>query len=301
MQAEADLEIRDRIPQLRRWHYPGEDLPLVVQACRFRGHRGQIRLEFFFELPGPEIARYATSQEKGFVGEKRLLVVDARGRRRGPRIENVAYPLPKQDEAGSALPPVDAMWTDVKPGRNAVAMAVEEWRSRVRFTWRDTLEVGSLQDHGLAMSDIVFARSVERERGERVSGSTRGDLVVIPHPATTFHQDESAFFYCEVYGLTPADTSGTCDYRLEYRIEEVTTDGKGKRSFLTRWLRGPAGGEPRSVLYRFDRRSSASDAQDYVAIDPGAFAQGLYRITFTATDTNGGGTASRSAEFRVAD
>lgn len=145
-------------------------------------------------------------------------------------------------------------------------------------------------DHGLAVSDVLFAQKIAPVKG--MSPFMRGPLEVVPHPIRRYAVGSPVSAYFEVYNLG-LDESGQSAYEVQYRVLPHT--GKKER-FIDRF-NGP------QVVVSSSFKGSGFNANEplHIAIKTDNLKPGLYDFLVTVKDEYWQSVVHRTGAFRIVE
>jgi len=167
-------------------------------------------------------------------------------------------------------------------------------------------DVAPFPESGLALSDVVVARSVvPRSITARPRG--RADFDITANGSLSFRRGDTLFLYWEEYGLTadPATGAGRSRVELSLRLDDIDRKGQFVAARILGGISDAVGlsaeGDNR-VSLRFDRAvplDGADRAPSFLAIALGDAPFGTYTLELTVTDLVAGRSMRRQRVLRV--
>lgn len=254
------------------------------QVARFKGTGVDVEADVVLGLPQVPEGRAAVEGEAGFF---------VLPRRPGQEVVRMDASVDLAQDGGRTV----TFRVPVNAGRYPYALEVlSDDRSVVAGT-RGELEASAFAEEGLALSDVLVARSVE----PAVEGArTRRQFRIVPAADLTFRQGEPVGIYFEVYGLEPGPDDGSARYSVEVRVTGEGTEGflGGVVRRLSELLGRSEGGG--TLRWEGTAEPSADRVPEWFTLTLPELEAGPYTVEIRVRDENGGDTASVSRAFSFA-
>jgi hypothetical protein len=181
------------------------------------------------------------------------------------------------------------IWFTLPRSYYRVAVSVRDVDSLRTSAYRTNVSLRDF-DHGLAVSDVLFAQKIVPVRG--ISPFLRGPLEVVPHPIRRYAVGSPVSAYFEVYNLG-LDEDGRSGYEVQYRV--VTHSGKKER-FIDRF-------NGAQVVFSSSFKGSGFTANEplHIAIKSENLKPGLYDFLVTVKDEFWQSIVHRTGTFRIVE
>ena len=190
---------------------------VLFQTAQFRHHEGNTRVEVYYALLDKKVGNVVTS-ENGYAAvdvTQALFLFDSdwntvRHKVVGlDRMPRMAY---GPTEEGFLLASERII---LDPGTYILAGEVEDRATKRVGTFQDRLQVRSFGRDTLEMSSLLLARRIHMRENARFG---RDQFAVLPNPLRVCRRRGRAWFYFEIYNLSP-DEYGTTHYSISYQMQ----------------------------------------------------------------------------------
>ncbi|HEX5410165.1 MAG TPA: GWxTD domain-containing protein [Gemmatimonadaceae bacterium] len=284
-------QLRDTIPVV--WRDAGDAAPpdsIGVQTVRFRAQGDSSDVYVAANIPvsrlarGVDLARGALQVNFDAYTWRADPVIRDSARERitfGGRDTNEAHTWAPRVAPGTYLFRVEALQPDAMRGARAAGR----------------LDIAPLK--GFAMSDVLVARRITPRTAARPDRWS--DFDITPSFGLV-HRHVPFGILWETYDL--AAKNGSDDYTVRITVKQLRAHGIG--SIIAKIVGGVAsaigmsGGGEGTVSLAFPRRVPAQAALvDYITLDLGAAAPGVYRLSVSITDNNSGRHVVRESPITV--
>ncbi len=186
---------------------------------------------------------------------------------------------------------LDQIHIDLEPGSYRLGLSVRD-SVTARIGLFDTeIEVRRFQEGALEISDIQLAHSVSRVADGTDGPFRKGAYDVVPYPLSSLSQGQDIFIYFETVDLEPSPT-GVRLYTIELLVQPRTVK-------TSSWFGSSRGRLIPGVSTSFDGISREERSQEYLALEPSTFEEGIYDFRISVFDRVSERRTSRMVSFAI--
>ena len=290
MVEQGQVTLRDR-PRAYRHDYGGAKLDVVFDVQSFSDEgSGKTRLQV-------NVALWAKDLQFAIEGDHRDAAMDVevtlktRDYHDVVRARRMAHDRRGVDEDLTGRLVLDQTTLVVDPGEYRLALSVSDSLSHRIGIFRTDVDAAPFPPGVFAMSDVQRAAEVH-PAPHPDAPFVKGGLQVVPYPPGTYPRDRDIYLYFEVYGLTLSPT-GDALYTVAFvvRPRTVTTAS---------WFGSSKGRVVPGVATSYGGNARSANVQEYFALDPKTFDEGVYDVEVSVTDQVADRGVSRQVSFGVA-
>ena len=248
----------------------------------FRADEEASRLDVGYSVPASALGRRQISGELSVALRRSVALADSSYSRIYRQSREVRFPAEAEAEARV----VDLLRSDIPPGLYHMTVTVVDAIAGRGQTVKQDVPVEVYGSDRLQISDLMLAERVSDYRG--AVRFRRGPLEVVPNPERAYSPDRNLVFYYEIYNLK-RDTFGQTKYRVMVSVQSIGSTPAVARPFGRR--------EQPEVGLSFEQVGEQEWERTHLAVDLEKVKPGRNLLKVTVEDLNGGGEATKEAEF----
>jgi len=248
----------------------------------FRADEEASRLDVAYSVPVTALGQRRLRGEPSVALQRAVALADSSYSRIYRQSKRVQFSA----EALSDVRVVDLLRSDIPPGLYHMTMTVSDAITGRGQTVQQDVPVEVYGSDRLQISDLMLAERVSDYRG--AVRFRRGPLEVVPNPERAYASDRNLVFYYEIYNLK-RDTFGQTKYRVVVSVQSVGATPAVARPFGRR--------KQPEVGLSFEQVGEQAWERTHLAVDLQKVKPGRNLLKVTVEDLNGGGEATKEAEF----